>query len=215
MTNTPLRPARAAHAAPAPVKSGSRRWAPWIVGGVFALVAAGGGAYVLARGGDEPTGSRAIVAASATDAGPASEPVAAEVVVPTAMPAGRKAHEGTLSVSVTKTECGVTSVGPPDLPLPAEGEFCLVSLTVQNTGKEERLLDPGAQRAVDLLGRSHKVAEQAAVFVNDQDPSLLDEIPPGTIRQGVVPFDVPKGARLAAFMLHQAPWSTGVRVPLS
>ncbi|WP_250031744.1 DUF4352 domain-containing protein [Paractinoplanes maris] len=125
------------------------------------------------------------------------------------------ASEGTLAISISKTECGVTEVGPADLPLPAEGEFCLVTMTVQNTGKEPRLLDPGAQRAVDEHGRSHRVAEQAAVLMNDQDPSLLDEIPPGATRHGVVPFDVPKGIRLAAFQLHKSPHSAGVRVSLS
>ena len=131
-------------------------------------------------------------------------------------PAGHQASEGTLSVAVTKTECGVSEVGPPDLPMPAsEGQFCLVSVAVKNTGKEPRLLDPGAQRALDQHGRSHRVAEQAAVFTNDQDPSLLDEIPPGAIRQGVVPFDVPPGVRLTALMLHKSPYSSGVRVPLS
>ena len=118
-------------------------------------------------------------------------------------------------MTVTKTECGLATVGPADLPLAADGEFCLVTVGVRNTGKVPRLLDPAAQRAVDGKGRSHRVAEQAAVLVNDQDPSLLDEIPPGATRPGVIPFDVPKGVRLTAFVLHKSPHSTGMRVPLS
>ncbi|MBL7261523.1 DUF4352 domain-containing protein [Paractinoplanes lichenicola] len=184
---------------------------------MFALLVVGVGGYaVLGRGGDKApsetvtTDSAALDSAAPIDAVPT--PTVAELTV---LPVGRKATEGTLSIAVTKTECGVAEVGPPDLPLPAEGEFCLVSMAVQNTGKEARLLDPGAQRALDGQGRSYRVAEQAAVFVNDQDPSLLDEIPAGAIRQGVVPFDVPKGARLTELLLHKSPYSTGVRVPLS
>ncbi|MCO8275372.1 DUF4352 domain-containing protein [Actinoplanes sp. TRM 88003] len=148
-----------------------------------------------------PTATAGEIAAATVEAAPAQPVVTAS--------------EGTLFVSISKTECGAATVGPADLPLAAEGEFCLVTMAVRNTGREPRLLDPGAQRAVDEHGRSHRVAEQAAVFVNDQDPSLLDRIPPGATRYGVLPFDVPKGARLAVFMLHKSPHSTGVRVPLS
>ncbi|MBU2663453.1 DUF4352 domain-containing protein [Actinoplanes bogorensis] len=175
-----------------------------MVAGVVAYVASGTGDKA------EPAAQQ-VIAQSAAPAAAATETAALTV-----LPAGREAAEGTLSVAVTKTECGVAEVGPPDLPMPASaGQFCLVSVAVQNTGKEPRLLDPGAQRAVDQHGRSHRVAEQAAVFTNDQDPSLLDEIPPGAIRLGVIPFDVPTGVHLTSLMLHKSPWSAGVRVPLS
>lgn len=206
MTNTPLRPARSAPSAPAP-RAPRRGKALWVAGGVFALLLAGVGIYLAYGANDKsvapvtPIATAGRIAAATLDAAPAKPVVTAS--------------EGTLSVSVSKTECGLATVGPADLPLAAEGEFCLVTMAVRNTGKEPRLLDPGAQRAVDEHGRSHRVAEQAAVFVNDQDPSLLDEIPPGATRHGVVPFEVPKGVRLAAFQLHKSPHSTGVRVPLS
>ena len=206
MTNTPLRPARTAPSAPAP-RAARRRKAPWVAGGVFALLLAGVGTYFA-------YGTSGDSAAPVTPVATASEVAVATVDAAPAQPVVT-ASEGTLFVSISKTECGVATVGPADLPLAPEGEFCLVTMAVRNTGKEPRLLDPGAQRAVDEHGRSHRVAEQAAVFVNDQDPSLLDEIPPGATRHGVVPFDVPKGSRLAAFQLHKSPHSTGVRVPLS
>lgn len=212
MTNTPLRPARSAPADRKPAPEPARRGkAPWVVGGVFALLVAGAGGYAaVGRGGEAAPAGTAV----AVSAEPAQTAQAPEVTQPAALPEGRKGAEGTLSMVVTKTECGVTEIGPPDLPLSADGEFCLVSVTVQNTGKEPRLLDPGPQRGLDRQGRAYRVAEQAAVLMNDQHPSLLDEIPPGAIRQGVVPFDVPKGVRLTQFLLHKSPYSTGVRVPL-
>ncbi|MDY7090463.1 MAG: DUF4352 domain-containing protein [Actinomycetota bacterium] len=212
MTNTPLRPARSAPAdrepAAEPVR---RRKAPWVVGGVFALLVTGAGGYAAMSPGGQTAPVETTAAATAPPAQAAQLTVGAE---PAALPEGRKGAEGTLSIVVTKTECGVAEIGPPDLPLAADGEFCLLSVAVQNTGKEPRLLDPGAQRGLDRRGRAYQVAEQAAVFLNDQDPSLLDEIPPGAIRQGVIPFDVPTGVRLAQFLLHKSPYSTGVRVPL-
>jgi hypothetical protein len=205
VTNTPLRPARRTASAPAP-RVPRRSKAPWIATGVFVLLMAGVGTYFAYGTSDEV----APVTPTATAGDTAVATVAAAPVRPVIT-----ASEGTLAISVSNTECGVATVGPVDLPLAAEGEFCLVTMAVRNIGKEPRLLDPRAQRAVDEHGRSHRVAVEAAVFVNDQDPSLLDEIPPGATRHGVVPFDVPKGVRLAAFQLHKSPHSTGVRVPLS
>ena len=173
------------------------------------LVAAGVGVYVAAGRGPEPAAPRLAVTAGATPQGAAPESAAPPPTLAV------KAAEGTLAITISGAECGVPAVGPPDLSLPADGEFCLITMDVRNTGKEPRLLDPGAQRALDGRGRSYRVAEQAAVVLNDQDPSLLDEIPPGATRQGVVPFDVPAGVRLTAFLLHKSPNSAGVRVPLS
>jgi hypothetical protein len=90
-----------------------------------------------------------------------------------------------------------------------------VSVAVTNAGPEAALLDPGAQRAVDGGGRQFPVSDRAAAFVNDQNPTLSEEIPPGATVPGVLPFDVPAGTHLAAVLLHESVGSPGVRVPLS
>ena len=194
MTQTPVRPARSTSAAAAARRAPRRSKAPWIVAGVLAVAAAAGGAYAL----------------SSDDAEPAAQPTAAAPVA--AKPTGT---EGTFTATVTGTECGVTTVGPDDLAQRPTGQYCLVQLEVRNTGTEARLLDTGAQRALDARGGTHTVAEQAAVFLNDKQPSLLDEIPPGATVRGVLPFDVPKDAPLSAYLLHDSLGSEGARVPLS
>lgn len=200
MTHTPLRPAHSPGAeagteSDTRVSSRRPRW-PWIAGGVVAVVAAAGaGTYALAGGGEgtEP--------AKKADSGT------------TALAA--TGSEGTLAFTATRMECGVAAVGPEELPQRATGEFCLVDVTVRNTGTEAALLDPGAQRAVDGQGREHAVADQAGVFLNDRAPSLLDEIAPGATVSGVLAFDVPAGERLTALVLRESMDSTGVRLPLS
>lgn len=206
MTNTPLRPARSAPDTPADAHRRTKR--SWLLTAVFASMAAGAGVYVGTGISGETAAPPPAATTGATHPGAAPERAApAEKLI--------TASEGTLTVTVGATRCGLPTVGPADLPLTPEGEFCLVDMGVRNTGKEPRLLDPGAHRALDDRGRSHRVAEQAAVLLNDRDPSLLGEIPAGESRQGVVPFDVPKGARLTTFVLHKSPHSTGVRVPLT
>ena len=196
MTHTPLRPARSTPAAAArPAARRRRSKTPWLVGGVLAVVVAAGAAYALRGAGAEPAAPRATATAAAA-----------------ARPSGA---EGAFSATVTGTECGVPTVGPSELPQRPTGQFCLVQVEVRNAGTEARLLDPGAQRAVDVQGRSYTVAEQAAVFLNDAEPSLLDEIAPGATVRGVMPFDVPKDAELSAFVLHDTLGSAGAQVPLS
>jgi hypothetical protein len=124
--------------------------------------------------------------------------------------------EGVFAFTVTGTTCGVRSVGPAVLPQrPTAGQFCLVNVTVRNLGPDAELLDPGAQHAIDAQGRQYAVSDRAAVFLNDQDPTLLAEIPPGATVPGVLAFDVPDGVRLDAIVLHESVASTGVRLPLS
>ena len=198
MTHTPLRPARSAEPElePEPGRSrrgGSRRG--WVVAGTaLVLIALGGGAYALSQRGPA-TSPSAVQAGSAV--------------------AGGTGTEGPFSLTVTGTRCGVQQVGPADLPQRPTGQFCLVDVAVKNTGREADLLDGGAQRALDNQGKSYPVDDRASVFLNDQNPSLLEEIQPGATVRGVLPFDVPAGIRLSAVMLHAAMDTPGVRVPLS
>jgi len=209
MTHTPLRPVHSTGAdsgAASGAEPGDRRasrrprW-PWIAGGVLAVVAAGAGAIMLTGGDDKAAENR-----------PAANADSANGAVTALTASGT---DGAFAFSATSIECGVATVGPEELPQRAAGQFCLVDVSVKNTGTEAALLDPGAQRAVDGQGREHPVADQAGVFLNDQKPSLLDEIAPGTEVRGVLAFDVPAGERLTTLRLHESMDSAGVRVPLS
>jgi len=161
---------------------------------VLAFVALGSGAYAISRTG------------AGSSAGPDAAPTGS----------ARSGSDGAFAFTVTGTTCGVSSVGPAVLvQRPAAGQFCLVNVSVRNTGTQAQLLDPGAQHAIDDEGREYPVSDRAAVFLNDWNPTLLDEIPPGATVPGVLPFDVPAGARIGAVVLHESVTSTGVRVPLS
>jgi hypothetical protein len=202
MTHTPLHPTKIDDAieveetrpAATTRKRGRAKW-PWIAGGLLAVVAIGSGAYAMTRGDDKPAATPTVAADAA--------------------PAGPSATEGTFAFTITGSKCGVASVGPTDLLQKATGQFCLVDVAVRNVGKEADLLDSGAQHAVDSQGRQYPVSDRAAVFLNDQTPTLLEEIKPGVTVRGVLPFDVPVGAKLTSVVLHESVTSTGVSVPLS
>jgi hypothetical protein len=123
--------------------------------------------------------------------------------------------DGGFVFDVGTVKCGVPTVGPAELPQKADGQFCLVDVTVRNTGTEPVLLDPGAQEALDAQGKHYPMSDRAAVFLNDGVPTLLEQIAPGTNVSGVLPFDLPSGVSPVAVELREAVGSTGVRVALS
>jgi hypothetical protein len=176
------------------------KW-PWSVAGVFAL---GSGVYAMA-----PSHVPAAPVPAARSAVPSATLTEQEREEDTAALL-RTGAEGVFVFSVTGVRCGLRTIGPAR----PHGTFCLVGVAVENAGEETRMLDDGAQRAVDTRGRAYAVAGRAAAFLNDHTPTL-GRIAPGTTVRGVLPFDVPSGTRLSALVLHDTPGSRGARVPLA
>jgi hypothetical protein len=199
---------------------GRKRWT-WATAGVLAVVAVGAGAYAISASGgpDGDESGKATVAASAVVAGNGigGGDEAPYVVDPGAQDAvlNRTGADGAFIVTVAGVKCGIAAVGPADLLQRANGRFCLVSVSVENAGREPRLLDGSAQRAVDAHGKNYAVDDRAAAFLNAQTPTLLDEIAAGATVRGVLPFDVPAGTRLNALLVHESGTSKGAKIALS
>jgi len=134
-------------------------------------------------------------------------------VIP-AGPVSAVAPTGGFAFDVTGLRCGVSSIGPDGLEQRPGGQFCLLDLKVTNKGREPELFASDVLRIHEANGESYAVAEQAAVFLNDRSPSLLDEIAPGGTVAGVFPFDVPTDARLTDVTLHGTLSTPGVRLSL-
>ena len=136
---------------------------------------------------------------------------------PAAIPAGPvfgMSPAGGFGFDVTGLRCGVSSIGPGGLEQRPGGQFCLLDLKVTNKGREPELFDSDVLRIHDADGEAYAVAEQAAVFLNDRSPSVLDEIGPGGTVAGVFPFDVPADARLTEVTLHGTLSTPAVRLSL-
>jgi hypothetical protein len=161
----------------------------WIAGGivaVLALVSFGVWAVVTADGRPAPAPTNAAGAVTA----------------------------GHFEFAVNGVRCGLSEVGPDGLQQRAGGHFCLLDVAVRNTSSEPELFDSGAQRVYDANGVAYAAAEQAAVFLNDRNPTLLNEIPAGETVTGVLPFDVPVDAELVEVSVHGALSTPGVRITL-
>ncbi|KUL34637.1 hypothetical protein ADL15_15475 [Actinoplanes awajinensis subsp. mycoplanecinus] len=167
----------------------------WVGGGIVAALALiTFGIWAVATA-DRPAGGPVVVrglpAADAADTAP-----------------------GGFAVRVKRVRCGVSAVGPDGWEQRADGQFCLLDVRVTNNGVEPELFDSSAQRVYDTTGAAYAVAAEAAVFLNDDSPTLLDEIRPRTSVNGVLPFDVPKDSQLSEVSLHGSMTTPGIRMSL-
>ncbi|MBB2944674.1 hypothetical protein FB565_004407 [Actinoplanes lutulentus] len=132
--------------------------------------------------------------------------------VTTNVPGGAMA--GHFEFAVDGVRCGLDAVGPDGMEQRATGHFCLLDVSVKNAGTEPELFDSGSQRVYDKNGVAYAAADQAAVFLNDHSPTLLNEIAPGETVTGVLPFDVPTEVELVEVSVHGALSTPGVRITL-
>lgn len=97
----------------------------------------------------------------------------------------------------------------------AQGEFVLVTVKVENIGKEAQMFDGSNQYIYDAQGRKFEASSEAEVYMGDEANSFLNDINPGNTVTGVVVFDIPKGTKLAKIELHDSAFSGGIDVSLT
>ena len=120
------------------------------------------------------------------------------------------ARDGKFEFTVTTVKCGATSVGSDLLSEKAQGQYCLVDVTVKNIGDVPQMFDGSSQKAFDAKGAelARRVAE---MYANEGNATFLETINPGNQVKGRLVFDVPKNTALTEVMLHDSPFSGGVR----
>ena len=122
--------------------------------------------------------------------------------------------DGKFTFTVTKVECGKPTIGTSSyLTKEAQGQFCLVSMTVKNTGDKAQYLSSSGQKAFNDKGQQYSADGAAAMYL-DKSNTFLEQINPGNSVNGIVVFDIPKDAKLAKLELHDSVFSGGVAVAL-
>ena len=92
---------------------------------------------------------------------------------------------------------GLTSLGDnPFLAKKAQGQFVVVTMTVQNTSDEPKGVSPDNQKLFDSQGRKF-TADTSAGLNLDTDVAFWDEINPGNAVTLKVVYDMPAGAPFA------------------
>lgn len=108
-------------------------------------------------------------------------------------------------------ECGATEIGEEPSTQTAQGQFCVVTLTVENIGDEPRTLSVLDQKAFDSADREY-AADTSLTGAMENLETWFTEINPGNSVTGTLVFDVPQDTQLVRLELHDAPFSDGVEV---
>lgn len=130
---------------------------------------------------------------------------------------GQTARDGKFEFTVKDIECGQTEVVHPEtdaLRDQAQGQFCLLSLTVKNIGNEQQYFSDSDQKLLNSEGVQYSADSSATITLGGTGDALLSQINPGNSVEGVLVFDIPKDQTPVAAELHDSAFSNGVRVNL-
>ena len=94
----------------------------------------------------------------------------------------------------------------------AQGQFCLVTVTVKNIGAEARTFDGSNQHAYGSGGVKYDNDTSAELDANTNTQTFLEQINPGNAVTGVIVFDIPKDGKIVRVELHDSAFSGGVLV---
>jgi hypothetical protein len=127
---------------------------------------------------------------------------------------GDRVRDGQFEFVVRSVDCGPRSVGAGFGHRTALGQFCLVSVRVENTGNEGRTFGGGQQFLFDREGNRHD-PDLAATAGNGGGRLWATHLNPGQRLAGTLVYDVPRSVVPARVELHDAPLSGGASVTLT
>jgi len=132
----------------------------------------------------------------------------------TAAKIGEAANDGKFEFTVKSVECGKTSVGSQYLTKEAQGQFCLLSVTVKNIGDEAQSLFSTNQKLLNAQGQQYAADDTATIYAAPNGSSWYSNINPGNSVEGTIVFDIPKDQTAVTAELHDSALSSGVKVNL-
>ena len=119
-------------------------------------------------------------------------------------------RDGKFEFTVKGVECGKPSVGEGIVAVKAQGEFCVVSLSVKNIGDEAQSMSSSNQYLYNSEGQQYSATSTFSL----ENDLLYQSINPGNMVDGVILFDVTPGMSPSSIELHDGIFSDGVKVEL-
>ena len=185
---------------------------------IVALLLGGGAGLML-----NPDLRRAVGVGSQPSTGPSpvTSPTPSPSPSPTTPGIGSAVRDGTFQFVVTSVDCGHNQVGEPPFKVKADGQFCLVGITVTNIGQLAAVLLDSAQYAYtdgghddDGVSDNHRYGTNsgAGVLANRGITVWVNLIQPGKSVSGTLVFDIPRDATITRLELHDSAFSDGVVV---
>jgi hypothetical protein len=183
-----------------------------VVIGVFAACCAVGATLAL-------VGSAAFrqAAAPAPPAPPSPRPLPTRTQAapppPSENPGMKDAvRDGKFEFVVSKVNCGRDSVGKGPVKKEPQGQYCIVSLTVENISTKKQVFSDSYQDAIGVDGAVYGADTAAGVIENETGIAVFNTINPGNAVSAKIVYDIPSDASIAKLELHDSPFSGGVTV---
>jgi hypothetical protein len=127
---------------------------------------------------------------------------------------GEAARDGKFEFVVKSIKCGKTSVGSDFLTQEAQGQYCLLGVSVKNIGDEKQSLLSSNQYLFNAQGQKYSADDTATLYAAPDSSSWYSDINPGNSVSGVIVFDIPKDQIPTRAELHDSAFSGGVSVDL-
>ena len=181
----------AAPLVPQPTK---RKVWPWVAGGVAIVLVC----FAVGGQDDKPAALSAPSSAQPHPTAPANPN-------PTAAPAGSAVRDGKFEFRVLGVERSKSIKG-----VIAQGEFVLVTLSIENTGDQARRFYGGNQKLVDTSGREFSFSS----MIDYKLDAASGDINPGLSMQSQVAFEVPPGTQVRELILHDSMFSGGAHLEI-
>jgi hypothetical protein len=125
------------------------------------------------------------------------------------------AKDGKFEFVVKGVECGKTTIGTNEyLKKDAQGQFCLMTLSVKNIGNEAQGFFGSNQKLLNAQSQQFAADDTAGAYLDQNYSTLFSNINPGNSVEGVIVFDIPKGETPVFAQLHDSAFSDGVKVSL-
>jgi hypothetical protein len=129
------------------------------------------------------------------------------------------ANDGKFSFTITSFNCGETQITQPDDPdftSQAQGQFCIMNLTVKNIGSVAQSFDASSQYLYDSSNKQYSYSSDGTNTANptSSDFGVYVNVNPGVTISGIEVFDIPKGVVPVTATLHDSGASNGVKVNL-
>ena len=125
------------------------------------------------------------------------------------------ARDGKFEFVVKGVECGKTTIGTNQyLTKNAQGQFCLMTVSVKNIGNEAQGFFGTNQKLLNAQNQQYAADDTAGAYLDQNYSTLFSNINPGNSVEGVIVFDIPKDQTPVNAELHDSALSSGVKVSL-
>lgn len=125
------------------------------------------------------------------------------------------ARDGKFEFVVKGVECGKTTIGTNQyLTKNAQGQFCLMTVSVKNIGNEAQGFFGSNQKLLNANNQQYAADDTAGAYLDQNYSTLFSNINPGNSVEGVIVFDIPKDQTPVSAELHDSSFSSGVKVNL-